>query len=93
MLSHLLHKDSLYRQPAAIALFVCLILPGGLQCQLAQPAKAPPKFHPTVESLRAYNMSGNQGVQLVFKNGKKLLIGSQKADELAEAIRSIMKSS
>jgi hypothetical protein len=29
---------------------------------------------------RAYNMSGNKGVQLVLKNGKKLLIGSQKPD-------------
>ncbi|MHC4338483.1 MAG: hypothetical protein ACYSTG_11155 [Planctomycetota bacterium] len=41
---------------------------------------------------RAYNMSGNKGVQLVFKNGKKLLIGSQKPDELAQAINSIMKN-
>ena len=42
---------------------------------------------------RAYNVSGNKGVQLVFKNGKRLLIGSQKAEELEEAIRSIMESS
>ena len=41
---------------------------------------------------RAYNMTGNQGVQLVFKNGKRLLIGSQKPDDLAQAINSIMKS-
>jgi hypothetical protein len=41
---------------------------------------------------RAYNMSGNKGVQLVFKNGKRLLIGSQKPDELAQAINSIMKN-
>jgi len=40
---------------------------------------------------KAYNLSGNKGVQLVFKNGKKLLIGSHKPDELAEAINSIMK--
>lgn len=40
----------------------------------------------------AYNMSGNKGVQLVFKNGKRLLIGSQKADELAKAIGSITES-
>jgi TATA-box binding protein (TBP) (component of TFIID and TFIIIB) len=39
---------------------------------------------------KAYNVSGNKGVQLVFKNGKKLLIGSQKADELAKAIESVM---
>ncbi|MHC4482416.1 MAG: DUF6141 family protein [Planctomycetota bacterium] len=40
----------------------------------------------------AYNMSGNKGVQLVFKNGKRLLIGSQKPDELAKAIGSITES-
>jgi hypothetical protein len=39
---------------------------------------------------RAYNVSGNKGVQLVFSNSKKLLIGSQKPDELADAIRSII---
>jgi hypothetical protein len=40
---------------------------------------------------RAYNVSGNKGVQLVFKNGRQLLIGSQREKELEEAIRSIMK--
>jgi hypothetical protein len=34
----------------------------------------------------AYNVSGKRGVQLEFTNGKRLLIGSQRADELAEAI-------
>ena len=38
---------------------------------------------------KAYNVSGNKGVQLIFKNGKKLLIGSQRAEELEVAIRSI----
>jgi hypothetical protein len=33
---------------------------------------------------------GNKGVQLVLKNGKKILIGSQRAEELKKAIRSIM---
>jgi hypothetical protein len=32
---------------------------------------------------KAYNVSGNKGVQLVLTNGKKLLIGSQKPDDLA----------
>jgi len=41
---------------------------------------------------KAYNVTGNMGVQLVFKNGKRLLIGSQKADKLGEAIRQIMES-
>jgi len=40
---------------------------------------------------RAYNVSGNKGVQLVFKDGRKLLIGSQKAEKLQQAIRSIIK--
>jgi hypothetical protein len=35
---------------------------------------------------KAYNVSGNQGVQLQFTNGKKLLIGSQRPEELAQAI-------
>jgi hypothetical protein len=39
---------------------------------------------------KAYNVSGNQGVQLVFKNGKKLLIGSQKPEQLEAAIREIL---
>lgn len=39
---------------------------------------------------KAYNISGNEGVQLVMKNGKKLLVGSQKHLELAEAINSII---
>jgi len=39
---------------------------------------------------KAYNVSGNRGVQLVFKSGKKLLIGSQKPEQLEAAIRSIM---
>ncbi len=41
---------------------------------------------------KAYNVSGNKSVQLVLKNGKRLLIGSQKPDELAEAIGSIIQS-
>jgi len=35
---------------------------------------------------RAYNVSGDRGVQLVLANGKRILIGSQRADELADAI-------
>jgi hypothetical protein len=40
---------------------------------------------------RAYNVSGNEGVQLVFKDGKRLLIGSKRPGELETAIRSIME--
>lgn len=36
---------------------------------------------------KAYNMSGNEGVQLHFYNRKPLLIGSQHAEQLFEAIR------
>ena len=35
---------------------------------------------------KAYNVSGNRGVQLEFLNGKRLLIGSQKPEELVQAI-------
>jgi hypothetical protein len=42
---------------------------------------------------KAYNPKGNQGVQLVLKNGKRLLIGSQKPEELVKAINSFVKKS
>lgn len=35
---------------------------------------------------KAYSVSGNRGVQLEFRNGRKLLIGSKRAEELAEAL-------
>ena len=35
---------------------------------------------------KAYNVSGNRGVQLEFYQGKPLLLGSQRADELALAL-------
>lgn len=34
----------------------------------------------------AYNVSGDQGVQLTLANGKRILIGSQKSEELEAAI-------
>ena len=37
-------------------------------------------------SGKAYNVSGNWGVQLTLRNGKRLLIGSQDAKTLARAI-------
>lgn len=41
-------------------------------------------------SGKAYNVSGKQGVQLVLKDGKRLLIGSQRAEELSEAIHDLL---
>lgn len=35
----------------------------------------------------AYNTHGTRGVQLVLKNGTRILIGSQRSDELAAALR------
>ncbi|NLE61665.1 MAG: hypothetical protein GX616_25200 [Planctomycetes bacterium] len=35
---------------------------------------------------KAYNVSGNQGVQLVLDRGRRLLIGSRRAEELAAAV-------
>lgn len=40
---------------------------------------------------KAYNVSGNRGVQLELSGGKKLLIGSQRAEELALAIETAKK--
>jgi hypothetical protein len=37
-------------------------------------------------SNRAYNVGGNRGVELVLKDGRKVMIGSQQADNLARAI-------
>lgn len=38
---------------------------------------------------QAYNIRGNKGLQLEFKNGKKLLIGTQSPKELEEVLNSI----
>lgn len=38
---------------------------------------------------RAFNVSGDQGLQLEFSNHKKLLIGTTKPDELKEALNKI----
>jgi hypothetical protein len=42
---------------------------------------------------KAYNVKGNKSVQLILKNGEKLLIGSQKPYDLIEAMDSVMKNS
>ena len=36
---------------------------------------------------RAYNVRGNRGVQIVLQDGKTILIGSQRPEELASAIQ------
>lgn len=43
-------------------------------------------------SGKALNVSGNEGVQLILNNDKKLLIGSQKSDELLHAINEAKKT-
>ena len=40
-------------------------------------------------SGRAYNVSGNKGLQLETTNGKKLLIGTNKPDQLMEVLLSL----
>ena len=40
---------------------------------------------------KAYNVSGNRGVQLELSNGKRILIGSQRPEELAEALDLAMR--
>ena len=39
---------------------------------------------------KAYNVSGNRGLQLELSSGKKILIGSQRADELARILQERM---
>ena len=34
----------------------------------------------------AYNMSGNRGVELTLRDGRQVMLGSQRADELARAV-------
>jgi hypothetical protein len=41
---------------------------------------------------RAYNVSGNAGVEIEYEDGRTLLIGSKKADQLAGAIESVRRS-
>ncbi len=38
---------------------------------------------------RAFSMRGNQGLQLIFKNGKKLLLGTQRAEEMTVALNRV----
>ncbi|HZV70873.1 MAG TPA: DUF6141 family protein [Saprospiraceae bacterium] len=38
---------------------------------------------------RAFNVSGNQGLQLEFEDYKKLLIGTRKPDEIREALQKV----
>ena len=40
---------------------------------------------------RAINISGNMGLQLYLKNGKKLLIGTQKTREIEKAMNDMME--
>ncbi len=39
----------------------------------------------------AFNISGSHGVELVLDDGERIMIGSQKADELAAAIASLKR--
>jgi len=40
---------------------------------------------------KAYNVSGNRGVQLQLSNGKHILIGSQRPEEMVEALNTIVR--
>jgi hypothetical protein len=44
------------------------------------------------EGGKAFNVKGNKGIQIVFKTGKKLLIGTQKENEAQEIINRYLKS-
>lgn len=40
-------------------------------------------------SGKAFNVSGNQGLQIEFKSGRKVLIGTNKAEELREVVQCV----
>lgn len=40
----------------------------------------------------AYNVRGHRGVQLVLEDGSSVLIGSQRADELAVAVQEVLQA-
>lgn len=44
-------------------------------------------------SNRAYNVSGRKGVRLVLRDGKMVMIGSQRAEELSSAISALVRTS
>lgn len=41
------------------------------------------------EKNRALNVSGNKGIQLIIQGGSKLLIGTNKADEVTETLKNL----
>ena len=41
----------------------------------------------------AYNVKGSWGVELTLKDGRRVLIGTQKPQELAAAVEGLIKSS
>jgi hypothetical protein len=41
---------------------------------------------------RAYNVSGNIGIQFEFHDGKRLLIGTQRPEEFAQALSSVVRT-
>ena len=43
-------------------------------------------------SGRAYNVSGNMGIQIVYKDGKKLLLGTKQPEEASNIIAELTKA-
>ncbi len=39
---------------------------------------------------KAYNVSGNRGVQLVLRDGRRVLVGSRRPEDLLEAMRAFL---
>jgi hypothetical protein len=40
---------------------------------------------------KAYNVAGSMGLQIVFKNGKKLLLGTQKPEEMEAILQHLVR--
>lgn len=46
----------------------------------------------SIQNGKAYNVSGNKGIQLILKSGKKILIGTQKESEAMVVITKYQKN-
>ena len=49
-------------------------------------------FRISAKNGKAYNIRGNQGIQIVLKNGKKVLLGTQKSNEAQQVINKYFKN-
>lgn len=57
-----------------------------------RPTVAYDGYPPATPKGKAYTIKGRSGLQLVFKNNKRLFLGTQKPDELKLAVQKLKKN-